>query len=159
MQKPQVSVVIPCFRQGHLLQEAIESVLSQGFSDLEILIVNDGSPDDTQAVAQRLIDANPDFDIRCISTRNQGVAHARNTAIRASGGKFILPLDADDRLESGFLKTTLDALTLSPNFDIAFTDLHFFGHLQTEVRCGHIAQGREDFFSIKRSQRKQEVAA
>lgn len=93
VKQPLVSVVVPCYRQGHLLSATLESVLAQSFRDLEVVVVNDGSDDDTDAVAARYGDR-----IRYIRQENQGLPAARNTGIAAATGKYVHFLDSDDLL-------------------------------------------------------------
>src|SRR5918995_6791294 len=87
-----VTVVIPCYNQAHFLGEAIESVLSQSYKRFEIVVVDDGSTDDTSEVATRYPR------VRCIRQENRGLAGARNTGIRHCQGEYVVFLDADDRL-------------------------------------------------------------
>ncbi|MGK2962890.1 MAG: glycosyltransferase [Gemmatimonadaceae bacterium] len=87
-----VSVVIPCYNHGRYLAEAIESVLAQSREAEEIIVVDDGSTDDTRAVAARY------ESVTCVSQANQGLAAARNAGARASTAQFLVFLDADDRL-------------------------------------------------------------
>jgi len=89
---PLVSVVIPCYNQAHFLGEAVESVLRQSYHLLEIIVVNDGSIDNTREIAARYPN------VRCIEQSNQGLSAARNTGIRESAGSYVVFLDADDRL-------------------------------------------------------------
>jgi glycosyltransferase involved in cell wall biosynthesis len=87
-----VSVIIPCYNQARFLGEAIESVLSQTYPHFEVVVVDDGSTDNTSEVASRYAG------VRCIRQENQGLAGARNTGIRHSRGGYLVFLDADDRL-------------------------------------------------------------
>lgn len=87
-----VSVIIPCYNYGKYLGKAIESVLSQSYTHFEIIVVDDGSTDDTREVAQ-----NYDL-VKYIYQSNQGVSAARNNGIKNSTGKFLVFLDADDWL-------------------------------------------------------------
>ena len=96
---PVVSVVIPCYRQAHFLPHAIESVLAQTYPHFEVIVVDDGSPDDTWAVASRYAG------VRCVRQRNRGLSAARNAGLAASIGSYVVFLDADDRL-------TRDALAM-----------------------------------------------
>ncbi len=89
-----VSVIIPAYNSAETLQETVESALSQTYKDLEIIIVDDGSNDGTLAIAQKLAANHPNIIV--LSQKNAGVAAARNTAIAASRGHYIAPLDADD---------------------------------------------------------------
>lgn len=88
---PKVSVVIPAYNAAGCLGEAIDSVLAQTFADLEIIVVDDGSSDDTVRRAEAY--GRP---VRCLRQGRRGVAAARNLAIRASSGEFVAFLDADD---------------------------------------------------------------
>lgn len=97
-QANMVSVIIPCYNQGPYLGEAIESVLRQSDTHFEIIVINDGSTDDTSEVVACYRQA------RCIEQPNQGLSAARNVGIRASKGKYLVFLDADDRLLPGALQ-------------------------------------------------------
>jgi glycosyltransferase involved in cell wall biosynthesis len=88
---PLVSVVIPCYKQAHYLGDAIESALRQTHACIEVIVVNDGSPDNTAAVAAQ-------YGVRYIEQPNCGVAAARNAGLHDSRGEFVVFLDADDRL-------------------------------------------------------------
>ncbi len=88
---PAVSVIIPAYNCSVYLPEAIESVLTQTYTDIEIIVVDDGSTDDTPEVVAPYLDR-----IRYIRQSNKGLPAARNTGIRASGGEFVALLDGDD---------------------------------------------------------------
>jgi hypothetical protein len=92
MHVPTVSVVIPCFNQGHFLGEAIESVCRQSLPATELFVVDDGSTDTTPIVARR----HPA--VRYLYQPNLGLARARNRGARASTCEFVVFLDANDRL-------------------------------------------------------------
>ena len=89
---PLVSVVISCFNQAHYLPDAIESVLAQTYPHLEVVVVDDGSTDNTSEVASRFPG------VRVVHQSNQGLSAARNTGIRQTNGDYLIFLDADDRL-------------------------------------------------------------
>ena len=98
---PKVSVIIPTYNQAKFINNAIESVLKQSFRDFEIIVVNDGSTDNTEAIVKGFID----FRIRYIGhSNNLGLSEARNNGIRASRGEYIALLDSDDE----FLPEKLD---------------------------------------------------
>ncbi|MEM9666855.1 MAG: glycosyltransferase, partial [Bacteroidota bacterium] len=118
---PQVSVIIPCYNYAHYLPEAVESVLAQTYPQVEILIVNDGSTDETETVAQSLAEAHPG-QVRVRNQANSGQpAHARNAGIEAVEGPYILCLDADDRLAPTFLAETVAVLEANPGLAFAYT--------------------------------------
>lgn len=89
-----VSVIIPAYNAQETLRETVLSVLAQTHKDLEVIIVDDGSRDNTLNIAQDLAAQYPN--VQAITQQNAGVAVARNTAIAASKGEYIAPLDADD---------------------------------------------------------------
>jgi glycosyltransferase involved in cell wall biosynthesis len=89
--QPLASVVIPCYNQGRFLPDAIESARHQTHGAVEIIVVDDGSEDDTRAVARR-------YGVQYIRQRRAGAPAARNTGLRESRGEFLIFLDADDRL-------------------------------------------------------------
>ena len=103
-----ISVIIPCYKQAHYLGEAIESVLTQTYTHFEIIVVDDGSPDNTAEVAA----SYPG--VRYIRQNNQGVCAARNTGLGKSKGEYIVFLDADDRLLSEALASGLECLAKHP---------------------------------------------
>ena len=124
----RVSVVIPCFNYGHHLSEAVETVLAQTLRAFEIIIVDDGSTDDSAAVAQRLIDAHPEASIRLISQPNSGSpGHSRNVGIAAARAGYIVCLDADDMLALDYLERCAAALDSHPEAAIAYGALQCFG--------------------------------
>lgn len=122
-----VSVVIPCYKQAEYLAESVDSVVAQTHQNWELIIVNDGSPDDTSAVARDLIKRHAGRRIRLVEQQNQGLAMARNAGIRVSVGKYILPLDADDRIHPDMLAKTVALLEANPGISIAYTDYRYFG--------------------------------
>lgn len=87
-----VSVVITCYNHGQYLARAIESVLSQNHKETEIIVVDDGSTDDTKSVAQNYPN------VKYVYQSNQGLSVARNTGIDYSSGAYLVFLDADDWL-------------------------------------------------------------
>ena len=126
---PLVSVVIPCFNQGQYLRQAIDSVLAQTLQDCEILVVNDGSTDPlTSAVFAELQESG----IHVIHTDNQGLAAARNNGIRRATGKYILPLDADDRIGPQYLEKAAAVLENNPEIGVVYCRARLFGAVETE---------------------------
>lgn len=134
---PRVSVVIPCYNYGRFLQEAVESVLGQTFQDFEIIIVNDGSTDDTSVVAERLIADHPQHRIRLISQDNSGQpAASRNRGISEARGEFILPLDADDKTDLTMIEKMIAVLDNNCAVDIVYCDTVRFGDVNNSYQTG-----------------------
>ncbi|MCX7909467.1 MAG: glycosyltransferase, partial [Ignavibacteria bacterium] len=125
---PLVSVIIPCYNQAEFLPEAVESVVNQTFQDWECIIVNDGSTDNTKTVANEVISRYRDKRIKYLEKINEGVAIARNFGISNSQGKYILPLDADDKIHPTFLEKAVDILQKEPSISIVFSDQVYFGN-------------------------------
>ena len=92
---PCFSVVIATYRRAHLLSRAIDSVLNQTFTDFELLVVDDASPDDTELVVRAYGDGRVRY-VRC--ARIRGGAGARNVGVRQARGEFIAFLDDDDEI-------------------------------------------------------------
>jgi glycosyltransferase involved in cell wall biosynthesis/SAM-dependent methyltransferase len=109
---PLVSVVIPCYNHARFLPDAIASVRAQSHRPVEIVVVDDGSEDDTPRVAA----AHPD--VRYVRQENRGLAAARNAGMHASRGEYLVFLDADDRLLPHALEVGLACLAAHP--DAAF---------------------------------------
>ena len=126
--KPRVSVVIPCYNAARHLAETVQSVLAQTLGERELIIVDDGSDDDTVAIAQGLIDAHPEASIRLLRQPRSGhPANPRNAGIAHARGEYILCLDADDLLTPRFLELCVQALDTRPDVSIAFTEQQDFG--------------------------------
>lgn len=118
-----LSLIIPAYNAGHFLGNALESVLCQTGREFEILIVDDGSGDDTADVAQEY--AGRFSNIRLISSKHRGVSHARNLGLDAAKGTYVAFLDADDVLCSKAYTHEVEALLREESYDIiSFAYLH-----------------------------------
>jgi glycosyltransferase involved in cell wall biosynthesis len=127
MNEQLISVIIPCYNHGRYLTEAVASVVAQTFGDWELIIVDDGSTDDSAAVAEQLIARYPQYRIRLLRQANQGLSASRNNGIRLARGAYILPLDADDQIEPDMLAATLAVLERRPEVGFVYTDVRMFG--------------------------------
>jgi glycosyltransferase involved in cell wall biosynthesis len=105
---PLVSILIPAYNASHWIAETIASALAQTWPRTEIIVVDDGSTDDTLAVAQRLASDR----VCVVSQRNQGAATARNTAFARCQGDYIQWLDADDLLSADKIERQMHALEM-----------------------------------------------
>ena len=116
---PLVSVIIPCFNQGHFLEQSVMSALSACTSPMEILVVDDGSTD--PRIADQLAQAEllaPGV-VRIHRQVNQGLSGARNTGIALARGKYIQFLDADDLIAPGKLDAQIAQLEINPELDVS----------------------------------------
>jgi glycosyltransferase involved in cell wall biosynthesis len=102
--EPRVSVIVPCYNQGHFLGEALESVLAQGYKAIETIVVDDGSGDNTRGIVERYPA------VRYLRQANRGAAAARNAGIANSEGELLVFLDADDRLLPWAVQTGVEAI-------------------------------------------------
>ena len=126
---PKVSVIIPCYNLGEYINEAIESVLNQTFQDFEIIVVNDGSTD--KKTIQILKSLNIP-QLKVIHTANEGLSKARNNGISKSTGKYILPLDADDKIAAEYIEKAVKILDENENMGIVYCQAKFFGEDNSE---------------------------
>jgi glycosyltransferase involved in cell wall biosynthesis len=133
----KVSVVIPCYNQARFLGEAIDSVLSQGYTDLEIIVVDDGSKDGPEEVASRY--AREDPRVRFIRQENRGLAAARNRGLAEARGEYVVFLDSDDRLVLEALEVGVRELEAHP--ESAFVS----GICRKITADGSIVSGWEQF--------------
>src|ERR1035437_2541592 len=108
-----VSIIIPAYNAEIFLEETVTSALASTYTLLEIIIVNDGSTDNTQQIIDKVKLEHPE--IRAIEQKNQGVAVARNAGIANSTGKYILPLDADDLISDDYVEKAVEILEQNPN--------------------------------------------
>lgn len=114
-----VSVITPTYNRAKFLTEAILSVLAQTYYDLELIIVDDGSVDDTRSVLEPFFS---DTRVRYFYQENQGQSSARNFALAQSGGEFIAFLDSDDIWSSDKLEKQVAVFDANPNVDIVHGD-------------------------------------
>jgi glycosyltransferase involved in cell wall biosynthesis len=133
---PLVSVIVPCYGQAPYLEEAIASVLAQTYTQVEVVVVDDGSPDNAARVAARFPG------VRCVRQPNQGLAGARNAGIRESEGELLVFLDADDRLLPRALEAGISELRAHPEASFAFGRYRRIGSDGT--RLGDDEQPRPD---------------
>jgi glycosyltransferase involved in cell wall biosynthesis len=108
---PIVSVIIPSYNRDHLLPETLNSALNQSFRDYEVIVIDDGSTDNTREVVSN-------FPVKYIRQENQGLPNARNTGIKAAQGQYIAILDSDDCLLSNSLEKRVKVLESHP--EVAF---------------------------------------
>lgn len=104
----RVSIVIPCYNHAHFLPEAIESALSQSWPHCHIVVVDDGSTDDSAEVTQRYAG------VTLLRQRNRGLAAARNAGLHASDADIVIFLDADDRLWPDAARIAVEVFTAHP---------------------------------------------
>lgn len=105
---PQISVVVPIYDVAPYLEDCLSSIAAQTVTDLEVVIVDDGSPDGSAAIAHRFAAGDPRF--RVLSQPNGGLGAARNAGVAACGGDYLAFVDGDDQLVPDALERMRDAL-------------------------------------------------
>lgn len=119
--KPTVSVVIPAYNRAPFIAAAVQSVLDQTFQDREIIVVDDGSTDQTQSMLLPFLEK-----IRYIGTEHHGPSHARNTGMKAATGKYIAFLDSDDLYLPHKLEAQVSFLESHPDVGMVCTEASAF---------------------------------
>ena len=121
-----VSIIIPCYNDGKYLPEAVASARAQSYPDIEIIIVNDYS---TDPLTNSLLEKFAAEGITVINTApgKKGLSAARNTAIEAASGKYILPLDADDKVDPTYVEKSVAVLDRKPDVLVCTARVRFFG--------------------------------
>ncbi len=99
--QPKISVIVPVYKAEKYLHRCVDSILAQKFTDFELILVNDGSPDNSGAICDEY--AQKDSRVRVFHKENGGVALARNLGLDNAKGEWITFIDADDYIEDGFL--------------------------------------------------------
>lgn len=106
MDHPQISVIIPVYKAEKFLHRCLDSILAQTYSNWELLLVNDGSPDNSGAICEEY--AAKDARIKVFHKENGGVSAARNTALERAKGVFVTFVDSDDWIDKDCLNTCIN---------------------------------------------------
>ena len=126
----KVSLIVPCYKQAEFLDECLDSVIAQTYTNWECIVVDDGSPDNTQEIMQFWLKKDERF--KYIKKQNGGLASARNSGIHASNGLFILPLDADDKISENYIELAVNAILESDNRKLIYGRAFKFGYENEE---------------------------
>ena len=137
MVKPLVSVIIPCYNAEKYIVETIQSVISQTYENLEIIVINDGSTDRSVELIQTIIDPR----CKLISVENGGVSKARNIGIKASKGDFIAFLDADDLYQKTNIEEKIVFLQQHPSLALVHSFEEVFDSESKQII--EIAKGKK----------------
>ena len=111
-----VSVIIPTYNRSQMLREALESVVEQTYADLEVIVVDDGSTDDSEAIVKAFNDQR----VRYFKQANSGVSSARNRGLDNAKGEYICFLDSDDMWPANFLEVMIGAISKKPEYSIGY---------------------------------------
>lgn len=122
-----VSIIIPCFNNSDTIAETLLSVIKQSHKNFEIIIINDGSTDDSEIVIHQFIKNNSSFTIHYFHQINSGPSVARNLGASHAKGKFLMFLDADDLLHETYIEKATNILIKNENINIVYANTEFFG--------------------------------
>lgn len=119
MKSPLVSITIPTYNHAHFLRQALQSALEQTYPALEIVVLDDGSTDETPSVVQEFARRFPQ--VRGFRQENRGVSTARNEAIQRSSGAYICMLESDDIMEKEKVAKQMEIFLANPEVDVVYT--------------------------------------
>jgi len=129
----KLSIIIPCYNMAGYVSETINSVLSYPDQDIiEIIVVNDGSTDNSR----HILDVYNIKNLKVVHQDNQGLAKARNNAIKIARGEYVLPLDADNKIRHVYIKKGIEVLDKHPNVGVCFGNLERFQNDDRIVEVG-----------------------
>lgn len=143
---PFFSVVIPVYNASEHITECLHSVIGQTYKDFEIIIVNDGSTDDSMKKVTDFFEAFPDYEPKIVHHNyNRGLGAARNSGVFRANGKFIAFLDADDYWAVTRLEKAASYLEIFPIWDLLYHPVIEFYNGRQRKRSAHFAGGLDDF--------------
>ncbi len=116
--RPLVSIIVPCYKVTDFLPQCVESLMNQTYKDIEIILVDDGSPDDTSKLCDEY--AKKDNRIKVVHKQNGGLVSARNSGYDVATGDWMMYVDGDDWLDADCCQVMLDAIDDNPDVDIVF---------------------------------------
>lgn len=151
--KPLVSVIVPLYNASAYVTEALDSVLASTYRPLEVVVVDDGSKDDSLSVVQTYAKMHPE--VRVLHQENAGVSVARNHAIHKAKGEYILPVDADDKIGQTYIEHAVAAM--QEGVRVVGCRAEFFGARQGEWKLppfSHALLARKNMIPISSLFRK-----
>jgi glycosyltransferase involved in cell wall biosynthesis len=126
--EPLVSILMPIYNYGNRINQTLNSVFNQDYTNYEIILVDDGSTD--EFVKMKLKQLETVDRVKVVYKENGGPSSARNEAFKHSKGEFILPLDSDDMVMDGYIKTCVNILSTNKNISPVYCDTHHVGQMQ-----------------------------
>lgn len=144
MRKPKVSVIIPAYNCANYVVQAIESCLNQDYENIEVIVVNDGSTDNTHDVVALF---SEDRRVIMIDQQNQGVSVARNNGVGKASGKYMTFLDADDSFGDETISRNVDLLEANPQVDwllFPIQRIDIDGNIVDEISSDHLPSFKYD---------------
>lgn len=135
------SVIIPLYNKAPYVKKALETVCAQTYRDYEIIVINDGSTDNSAVVADEYLKATDGIDYQIISQQNAGVSAARNAGVAASSGDYLAFLDADDWWEPTYLEKMAQLIEDYPEAGLYASNYIYYKPGKTRVAVNNIETG------------------
>lgn len=129
---PKYSIIVPVYNAEATLRRCVDSILSQTYTDFELILVNDGSTDNSQSILDAYVEK--DRRMRSIRKSNGGVSSARNVGLDIAKGEWVLFVDADDEVKSGWI---LEFDKLDSSADLGIQGINFIGQNKTVRHIGN----------------------
>jgi len=150
--KDKVSIIMPVYNREEYLEEAIRSVLSQSYSNFELIIVDDGSTDNSINIAKRIADWDERITVISLD-ENKGCAVARNEGLKKARGEFITQFDSDDVMLPDAIKSRIEFLNSNPEVELVFAKIS--GYIDKhgkpiESKYSEYIQNAESFYEMKK---------
>lgn len=125
---PLISVVIPCFNASHFIKETLTSILTQDIQDIEVVVIDDGSTDNTKDIIEGVSDK-----IKYHYQTNKGVSYSRNKGLALASGKYVIFFDADDLMPQAFLRERIMILENNPGINFVCGKVCFIDEQGNEI--------------------------
>ena len=133
--QPVVSVIIPAYNHENYIRDCIHSVLGQDYQSIDLIVINDGSTDNTDKKIRAILKENPAC-FRYVSETNKGLIKTLNMGLKMSRGKYFCELASDDILLPGSIRKRIDYLETNPDTDVIFADAyHINNYTKTNIRA------------------------
>lgn len=131
---PKISIIIPCYNSEATLEETLISVRDQVFQGWEAIIINDGSPDNIEAIALEWVEKDSRF--KYFKKENGGLGSARNYGIEKAVGIYILPLDSDNKVKPAYTEKAIPILEQQPEVGVVYGNAQYFGEKEGFWKVG-----------------------
>ncbi len=132
--EPLVSIIVPAHNHAEYVSDCISSILDQDYANIDLIVINDGSTDDTGKIIEALLKKHP-FGFRYITKANKGLIKALNQGIKLAHGEYICEIASDDMLLPGSIKKRVEYLRRHPGIDVVFADAYIIdNNIKTNIR-------------------------
>ena len=139
--QPKLSVIIPLYNKAPYVRKALETVCAQTYSEYEIIVINDGSTDNSAIIAEEYLNGVESISYKILSQQNAGVSAARNNGIAASKGEYVAFLDADDWWEPTFLEKMVQLIEDYPDAGLYASNYIYYKPGKTHVAVNNVETG------------------